>query len=215
MDEYPVICMKCGVRGTISGSVLATITDPTCPGCGSTDIDLDDGDRSKLSMRKGAPFAEYSDFADCVAKNQDKDNPEAYCGKIKHQVEGKSDDNKVVPPPNTKEMTPEEKAQNEIQYLIAEEEDIHRQAIVEDILRSNPGLPREAAIKIATRVSTRYLANSKSFDEWMQDVDDAVQAKVGLSIHDLEDQPFTDWYEDGVTAASAARRALQYSGGDF
>lgn len=34
------------------------------------------------------PFAGYKDFADCVARNQDKDNPEAYCGRIKHQAEG-------------------------------------------------------------------------------------------------------------------------------
>lgn len=39
------------------------------------------------SMQKGAPFAGYKDFEACVAANQDKDNPEAYCGKIKHQVE--------------------------------------------------------------------------------------------------------------------------------
>lgn len=39
------------------------------------------------SMKKGAPFAGYDDFAACVAANQDKDDPEAYCGKIKHQVE--------------------------------------------------------------------------------------------------------------------------------
>ena len=39
-------------------------------------------------LRKGAPFAGYKDFAACVAANKDKRNPEAYCGKIKHQVEG-------------------------------------------------------------------------------------------------------------------------------
>jgi hypothetical protein len=39
-------------------------------------------------MRKGAPFAGYKDFAACVAANSDKNDPEAYCGKIKHQVEG-------------------------------------------------------------------------------------------------------------------------------
>jgi len=33
------------------------------------------------------PFAGYKDFADCVAKNQDKDDPQAYCGSIKHKVE--------------------------------------------------------------------------------------------------------------------------------
>lgn len=40
---------------------------------------------AKLSL--GEPFAEYKDFAACVAANQDKDNPEAYCGKIKHETE--------------------------------------------------------------------------------------------------------------------------------
>jgi hypothetical protein len=39
------------------------------------------------SMHKGAPFAGYADFDACVAANQDKRDPEAYCGKIKHQVE--------------------------------------------------------------------------------------------------------------------------------
>ncbi len=33
------------------------------------------------------PFADYTDFADCVAKNRDKDNPDAYCAAIKRKVE--------------------------------------------------------------------------------------------------------------------------------
>lgn len=36
-------------------------------------------------------MGEYSDFEDCVAKNQDKENPEAYCGAIKNQIEGKGE----------------------------------------------------------------------------------------------------------------------------
>ena len=40
----------------------------------------------KLSL--GEPFAGYTDFADCVAKNSEKDNPEAYCGSIKKETEG-------------------------------------------------------------------------------------------------------------------------------
>lgn len=43
----------------------------------------------RTSMRKGAPFAGYEDFAACVAANQDKDDPEAYCGAIKHRTEDK------------------------------------------------------------------------------------------------------------------------------
>jgi len=36
------------------------------------------------------PFADYKDFADCVAQNQEKDDPEAYCATIKRQVEGEA-----------------------------------------------------------------------------------------------------------------------------
>lgn len=34
------------------------------------------------------PFGEYKDFKDCVEKNKDKKDPEAYCAKIKEQIEG-------------------------------------------------------------------------------------------------------------------------------
>ena len=33
------------------------------------------------------PFAGYKDFDECVSQNQDKDDPEAYCGAIKHKTE--------------------------------------------------------------------------------------------------------------------------------
>jgi hypothetical protein len=48
----------------------------------------EDDEGKKAALQKGAPFAGYKDFHDCVRKNQDKDDPEAYCGQIKHQVEG-------------------------------------------------------------------------------------------------------------------------------
>ena len=35
----------------------------------------------------GEPFANYKNFADCVAKNKDKGDANAYCGAIKHKVE--------------------------------------------------------------------------------------------------------------------------------
>lgn len=35
------------------------------------------------------PFAGYRDFAECVRQNQQADDPEAYCGSIKHKVEDK------------------------------------------------------------------------------------------------------------------------------
>lgn len=40
-------------------------------------------DEDKVSKE----FADYTDFADCVSKNKDKSDPDAYCGSIKHKVE--------------------------------------------------------------------------------------------------------------------------------
>jgi hypothetical protein len=32
------------------------------------------------------PFGKYRDFQDCVNKNKDKDNPEAYCAVIERTI---------------------------------------------------------------------------------------------------------------------------------
>ncbi|QAS68850.1 P2 gpO-like scaffolding/protease protein [Haloferax tailed virus 1] len=36
------------------------------------------------------PFGEYSDFEDCVSKNSDKSDPDAYCAAIKRKIEGEN-----------------------------------------------------------------------------------------------------------------------------
>ncbi len=35
------------------------------------------------------PFADYPDFDSCVSQHQDKKDPDAYCGAIKHRTEDK------------------------------------------------------------------------------------------------------------------------------
>lgn len=42
---------------------------------------------ASTKLRLGEPFAQYENFEACVAANQDKENPESYCGKIKHETE--------------------------------------------------------------------------------------------------------------------------------
>ena len=42
----------------------------------------------RAQLYKGAPFAGYKDFDACTSANSDKNSPDAYCGKIKHEVEG-------------------------------------------------------------------------------------------------------------------------------
>ncbi len=44
------------------------------------------------------PFAGYKNFDACVKANQDKENPEAYCGSIKARVEDKMKVQKQGPP---------------------------------------------------------------------------------------------------------------------
>lgn len=42
---------------------------------------------AKEFYKLGEPFADYKDFDDCVAKNQSKEDPEAYCADVKRKVE--------------------------------------------------------------------------------------------------------------------------------
>ena len=49
----------------------------------------------------------------------------------------------------------------------------------------------------------------KSFDEWFKEVDRKVRVLFGISVRDLPDCPFRDWYDDGVSASSAAKRAAK------
>ncbi len=53
---------------------------------------------------------------------------------------------------------------------------------------------------------------AKTFTEWMAELDLRCGRKVGLSIRDLADQPFSDWYEDGITPAQALRLTLAEEG---
>ena len=49
----------------------------------------------------------------------------------------------------------------------------------------------------------------QSFEDWMRAVDRAVSSKIGLSVYDLPDCCYRDWYDDGVRPASAASRAIK------
>lgn len=51
-----------------------------------------------------------------------------------------------------------------------------------------------------------------SFEEWMKLVDKQVEARIGLSVHDLEDCSFRDWYDEDMSSARAARLAMENAG---
>lgn len=50
-----------------------------------------------------------------------------------------------------------------------------------------------------------------SFEEWMRWVDRYCTSTYGLSIHDLPDCCFRDWYDEGTTYVNAAKRAIKNS----
>lgn len=47
-----------------------------------------------------------------------------------------------------------------------------------------------------------------AFDSWLGAVDRIVNERTGVSVHDLPDMPFRDWFDDGVSAKQAAARAI-------
>ena len=54
-----------------------------------------------------------------------------------------------------------------------------------------------------------------AFWTWLGQADRQLLALCGLTHLDLADQTWRDWYEDGVTAAEAARSALEDEGFPF
>ena len=53
----------------------------------------------------------------------------------------------------------------------------------------------------------------RTFYTWKAKVNAIIEAKYGLSSDDLPDVCYSDWFEDEVTPAQAARRALRNAGG--
>jgi hypothetical protein len=53
-----------------------------------------------------------------------------------------------------------------------------------------------------------------SFESWMATVNGWVMAMVGLSVYDMSDCCFRDWWEDGMSPKAAARRCVRHEQGD-
>ena len=52
-----------------------------------------------------------------------------------------------------------------------------------------------------------------SFIEWMRDVDrKIISLTSGISLLDLPDYPYQDWYEDGYSPTNAADEVLLSAG---
>ena len=51
-----------------------------------------------------------------------------------------------------------------------------------------------------------------TFNDWMQQVDNEVEAEAGCSVHDLPDCAFYDMFADEITPQEAATEALREAG---
>jgi hypothetical protein len=51
-----------------------------------------------------------------------------------------------------------------------------------------------------------------SFVEWLNKVNRKVIALTGITIHDLSDQPFREWFDEGMDADEAAELTLEDNG---
>ena len=57
--------------------------------------------------------------------------------------------------------------------------------------------------------------NGLRFEDWLRRVDAWVGQLCGLGLDDLPDVPSRDWFEDGMGAKAAARKAVRLAGADF
>lgn len=60
-----------------------------------------------------------------------------------------------------------------------------------------------------------YARGDAAFAEWLREVDREVERLSMVGIFDLSDQPWRDYYEDGLPADVAAREVLASEGLDL
>ncbi len=95
------------------------------------------------------PFAGYKDFEDCVNRNKDKSNPEAYCGAIKYKVE------KYMGEQSDKEI--EEQFHKELINIFNTE--------IDGILKNTKRLDRDAISALVSNITNQASAKMKNHSD--------------------------------------------------
>ncbi len=62
------------------------------------------------------------------------------------------------------------------------------------------------------RLRVQKKIRKTEYSAWMSAVDEAVWRKAGVSVYDLPDCTYRDWFEAGWTPNQAARSALRRAG---
>jgi HK97 family phage major capsid protein len=169
-------------------------------------------DKSMRSAMPDAkrPFADYTDFDDCVAQNQDASDPAAYCAAIKKQVEGRGD----VPVVRVKRWTPMEAslvamAADPTVGVGRSEEVVHTQPApkAEELKmekaevtaqRSEPAASSGGAVKVDVRPGPTMEDERKRVTE----------LRALARGHKVADKTLDDWIDKGTTVEQATRHVL-------
>ncbi len=62
---------------------------------------------------------------------------------------------------------------------------------------------------------SEYSGDDVAFYQWLRKVDKLIISKVGMGLMDLSDQPYRDWFDDGVSPYEARDRTLEDNGFDL
>ena len=68
------------------------------------------------------------------------------------------------------------------------------------------------ALKPKTGLPLKMADPMPSFEDWMKRVDTILERYRGISVHDLPDCRFRDWYDRRVYPIRAANRVLRAAG---
>lgn len=52
----------------------------------------------------------------------------------------------------------------------------------------------------------------KTFAEWIKEVDKILIRDSGLSSNEMDDSPYSIWYQEGMRPTTAAKKALKNAG---
>lgn len=58
-------------------------------------------------------------------------------------------------------------------------------------------------------MATQKATDDTEYQMWMTRLDEAIIGRLGLSVHDLPDQPFRDLFDDGYEIEEAAEEIVQ------
>jgi hypothetical protein len=57
----------------------------------------------------------------------------------------------------------------------------------------------------------RKLSTELTFTDWMGEIDHNLVSMIGQTVSDLPDEPFTDFYEEGMTPLQVAETMIEHN----